>query len=189
MSEDGPWLSDKGEWFFNAYAWPQSGAGSDSWGRYAYGFKEAGDRLVSGILNGQRGSLDLLLMPILHLYRHYIELSIKASILDLQRHLGVQESVGFTHSLDRWRHMFVLAGKVAGMHPPPFPQADRLVAEMKDHDPGGDAFRYPELRGGQPSTPNLAYVNIERLADGIACVEQAINWVEGVLGWAQDNAP
>lgn len=189
MSDNDPWLSGIGPWQFNAYAWPQKGVYTPCpWGRYAYGFKEAGDRLVAGILEGQRGGLDVLLMPILALYRHYIELTAKVAVRDLRRHLSIDAPLKFNHRLDLWAEMFRLAAQLAEEPSPGFPEADRLVAELQTHDPAGDAFRFPEFKDGTPSTPRLENVNIARLAEGMGHVEAAIGWVEWILIQASDCA-
>jgi hypothetical protein len=41
------------------------------WHAYVAGYKEAADRLVAGIAEGQHGQ-DMLVFPILFLYRHYL---------------------------------------------------------------------------------------------------------------------
>lgn len=191
MSDEKEWLNGKGWRAFNAYAWKQNPskkiAFPDPWGRYAYGFKEAGDRLTQSILEGKPGGIDLLLMPILYLYRHWIELSIKCSIRDLERHLGTHSKMISGHSLSSWTKMLQLAEELSGTPANEFDQATRLVEELMELDPNGESFRYPESLKGMPTWTGPEWINIETLAQGIDHVQSAIYWVEGVLNQADQS--
>lgn len=189
MSKQDSWMSDKGAWWTRAYMWPSKGhPGPEPWGRYAYSFKEAADRLLGPILRGERAGIDLLVVPIFYLYRHWIELTTKASIRDLCRHLGKELPAGRrkSHDLGRWDQMIALATELHGKDAPPHREADRFVRELRQLDPEGETFRYPEKLNGQSTWFGPDWINLQNFAQGIEHVETAIFWVEGVLNGADD---
>jgi len=58
------------------------GSLSSDWYQYAAGYKLAADRLVAGL--SEHGThTDFVCIPILFLYRHYVELYLKALLLNL----------------------------------------------------------------------------------------------------------
>jgi hypothetical protein len=176
-------LRGSGPWQFSAYAWPEGSPGGDDWYRYSAGFKAAGDRIVSSILGGQRGELDLLLMPVLYLYRHWIEIAAKGNLRQLRKRLGDPTPVPDTHALERWDEMVRAAETLAEE---PFPEqakreAKRVVAHFRQLDQGGFSFRYPTAKDGSKSTPGLGYVNYHDLAAAVAAIQAIIWGVEGVL--------
>jgi hypothetical protein len=81
---------------FESVAWPELGdklfkvspddqhnaslnMGGKGWESYAYGYKKAADMLAMRFLEDCKGA-DIVGYPILFLYRHYIELRLKALI-------------------------------------------------------------------------------------------------------------
>lgn len=191
MRKENVWLNGEGWWGVNAFAWAPEMDSTvrypEPWGRYAYSFKEAADRLTESILQGKPGAIDLLLMPILHLYRHWIELSIKCSIRDLKQHLGEHAKIKSGHSLTPWFEMIELAKKLSGIAESAHNEASKFVEEIMELDPTGQTFRYPESLEGLPTWAGPKWINIERLAEGITHVEQTIWWVEGVLNNADES--
>lgn len=189
MTKKFKWLSAEGDWWLNAYAWPQKEGPTltpSPWGRYTYSFREAAESLVARVLNREPGTIDLLLFPILYLYRHYVELATKTYTQELNQLLGRDHKITHKHGLGRWKTMFKLVGELISADPPRFEDADIMVDELIQVDPDSLAFRYPELKDGSPSAPDLEYVNIRRLAEGMAHVYEAIGWIEGVIAHEEE---
>ncbi|WP_123769375.1 hypothetical protein [Vulcaniibacterium tengchongense] len=138
---------------------------------------------MASVLDGRRGELDLLLMPTLYLYRHYIELACKAAIRDMYTLRGKRPQVKAKHSLEgRWKLAFQLVEELT-WEVPAFPEADRFVHELQRHDPVSEAFRYPETKHGARTAPELRWVNFRRLADGIEHVHEAVTYLEGSIDY------
>ncbi|MBA0225990.1 hypothetical protein D7U89_10910 [Stenotrophomonas maltophilia] len=198
-TEDEPapdWLGGEGPWWLTGYTWPvQPGASwqPDHWWRYASGFREAGDRLLGTVLNdGRRDGLDILVMPTLFLYRHYIELALKAAERSIAQYLGEKPATGkkADHTLlERWERTFESLAKLPGGEALSFPEADRLIRELDQHDRQSFAFRYPESLKGEPHAQALPWVNYARLDEAMTHLKEAIDYLDGSISYANDCRP
>lgn len=187
------WLSAEGPWWLTGYTWPvQTGASwqPDHWWRYANGFREAGDRLLSTVLNdGRRDGLDILVMPTLFLYRHYIELALKAAERSLAEYLGEEPPKGKKpdHTLlERWGRTFESVAKLPGGETTGFPEADRVIREFDQHDRQSFAFRYPESLRGELHAQELPWVNYARLDEAMTHVKEALDYLDAAISYASD---
>lgn len=106
MSEDLPW-PEQGDSLFQ-----ESGRMSDAWIRpsdanftvYAYSYREAAERLLKSAAAGGGHDSDLLIYPILFLYRHHVELQLKHIITEWRRHPDHSGPGYMHHGLkDLWR--------------------------------------------------------------------------------------
>jgi len=134
-------------------------------------------------------SLDILVMPTLFVYRHYIELAIKAADRSIADLLGEETTAGKDRDhtvLERWNRVFERISKLPGGESKRFSEADQFIAELEMHDPRSFAFRYPESNKGEPHVQNLPWVNYARLAAAISRVKEAINYIEGAISYAHD---
>jgi hypothetical protein len=167
---------------------------------YSRGFRTAGRRLAEQVCESGLDQ-DTLIYPIVYLYRHHVELVLKAIIrtaselLDRKLTNGDCKALG-GHDLARlWAAARPLLNPVCALVPnPPFPEDDLLgidshIRQLHEHDPNGESFRYatrkpkPGDRGGTAAgTPSLSLdlrlVNIrafahatEKLADYLECIE------------------
>src|SRR5690349_3397478 len=85
----------------------------DGWLTYALGYKEAGDRLVKQLETDWRRQ-DLLVYPIVFLYRQYLELAIKGVIQQAQVLLGEPKDLPLTHQIDQlWTRCSALLERVS----------------------------------------------------------------------------
>jgi len=165
------------------------------WWAYAAGYKEAADRLVVGIDAGQHGQ-DMLVFPILFLYRHYLELSIKTQIRECQVLQGIERPVKPKSEAQRilaaqghdlaglWAYLQQL---VPGVYPD-LPvsvvnEIDRVVSAFARLDPRGDEARYPLTRFDERTLRDLREINLRHLAEDIERADAGFTRIGGGIDW------
>ncbi|HKS73011.1 MAG TPA: hypothetical protein VJQ82_07420 [Terriglobales bacterium] len=143
--------------------------GTDGWLTYALGYKEGGDRLVAQIVDEQRHQ-DLLVYPIVFLYRQYLELAIKGLIRQSQRLLDEPVQIPQNHQIDQlWDQCSKLLQQVSpGDSVEEQKHIGRLIREFRTVDPWATAFRYPVDKKGTPSLLGLRHINLRNVRDTIA---------------------
>ena len=130
----------------NAYL----GTGAGDWDAYAQAFKLAAETLVEHI-GESRMHLDLLVFPIVFLYRQYLELRLKDLI---QETTGLDNEDRDTHDLTRlWRKVRPELQKVFPTSTADFDVAEQKIKQFTTVDPGSFTFRYPEDKKGSPTLP------------------------------------
>lgn len=169
---------------------------------YSRGFRTAGRRLAEQACDSGHEQ-DTLIYPIVYLYRHHIELVLKAIIktasglLDRELAAGDRKALG-EHDLARlWAAARPLLNPVCALVPnPPFPEDDLLgidsyIRQLHEHDPNGESFRYATRKpkrgdrsGAATGTPwlspNLKLVNIRAFA---AAMEKLADYLENIEFW------
>lgn len=148
---------------------------SSEWSLYASGYKEAGDVLVNQVENRSSGH-DVLVYPILFLYRHYLELYLKLSIRTVRTLLDEGREMPTGHRIE------LLWGQLDGLYRRAFPdestdaldQTGRLIREFAAVDPQSTAFRYPVDLKGDPSLPGLRSIDLVNVRDVIAKMDMLL---------------
>lgn len=169
------------------------------WHAYVAGYKEAADRLIAGISEGLHGQ-DMLVFPILFLYRHYLEVSIKELIREFHPLLGItppvkpkpneRSSAAQGHDLNGlWSY---LKGIIPGIYPD-LPDAvlseiDRVVDAFHRHDAGGDAARYPVDLKEQRTLSGLRAINLRKLAEDMDRADNSFTQIGGGIDYAYEQA-
>lgn len=150
--------------------------GTDGWLTYALGYKEGGDRLVTQIVDEQRHQ-DLLVYPIVFLYRQYLELAIKGLIRQSQRLLDEPVQLPQNHQIDQlWDQCSNLLQQVSpGDSVEEQKQIGRLIREFRTVDPWATAFRYPVDKKGTPSLQGLRHINLRNVRDTIAKISMILD--------------
>jgi hypothetical protein len=135
---------------------------------YAHAYHEAANSLVQ-VFRGKAGYSDAEACPIVFLYRHAIELYLKAILLwgeglvHLQTGDPLDVEVLFrTHEfrvlLPPVRRVFEIAGWLeAGKGLPKYgtyPEIEGVILEFEEIDPRSFAFRYPIDTKGEAHLPN-----------------------------------
>jgi len=140
--------------------------GPDVWLPYSLGYKEAADRLVAQI-EAEHRDHDLMVFPIVYLYRHYLELAVKGLIQQAQKLLGDTVKVPAKHTLvELWTTCSALLERVSpGDSIEERRQIGRLLLEFASVDPTSTGFRYPMDTRGNPSLTGLRQVNIPNVRD------------------------
>lgn len=138
---------------------------------YAEGYKNSGD-IIAAYVEENRTDQDILVFPIVFLYRHYLELSIKDIIHDGNRLLNINEDFPTYHDLKKlWDICKPILIKIF----PGYPTADlvnveSIIYQFAEKDPISFAFRYPTDKIGQKSIADLDRINIRNLrviVDGV----------------------
>jgi hypothetical protein len=177
----------------------------DSDAAYTIGFRRAGLRLAEHVCATARDQ-DVLVYPIVYLYRHHIELILKGIVavafrlLDRELTEHEQQTLG-GHDLARlWGVTRPLLNPVCALVPnSPFPDddmrgIDSYIRQLHEHDPDGQRFRYASTKprrsgrrgftaGGPSLNPNLTHVNIRAFA---AAMEQLAEYLENIEWWFGD---
>ncbi len=170
-------------------------------GLYSEGYLLAGDRLVDSLTAAPHE--DALVYPILYLYRHNIELELKELLsyflCSLSGFEGAKleeklRELGETHSLQGlWMRIEGHFPKWNEGSPVEAQQAfRRLLYELDDHDPTGEAGRYETDRKGNQTLARLRIVDLGKLKQGIHKIFNYLGLVsEGIrreAGWRSEMA-
>jgi len=170
-------------------------------GLYSAGYLLAGDRLVDNLTAAPQE--DALVYPILYLYRHHIELELKELLsyflCSLSGFEGAKleeklHELGETHSLrGLWMRIEGHFPKWNEGSPVEAQQAfRRLLYELDDHDPTGEAGRYETDRKGNQTLAHLRIVDLGKLKKGIHKISNYLGLVsEGIrreAGWRSEMA-
>ena len=118
---------------------------------FAIGYKEAGDKLVEYVIDKSRDQ-DILVYPILFLYRQYIELRLKEIIREGRKLLEEGSTFPKHHKiLDLWNTAKTLAIKAFENESEPLDliHAEHVIVEFSKIDPDSFSFRYPESKEGE----------------------------------------
>jgi hypothetical protein len=148
---------------------------------YAYieGYKRAADLLVSHIKATSRDQ-DFLVYPIVYLYRHHLELSLKeivrngSTLLDDSALKAEQ-----THSLTK---LWPIAKKVIQKVWPEEPdnseyvKIDHFISEIAKFDDSSTTFRYPRTRQGANTVQGLQHINLRHFAE---CMQSICSLLDG----------
>lgn len=170
---------------------------------YSSGFRRGAFQLAQHVCN-TASDQDVLVYPIVYLYRHHVELVLKSIIRSasglLDRELSEQDEKALgRHSLSElWQITRPLLDPVCQKGgDQPFPPSeldgiDSYIRQIHEHDPDGQRFRYATTkvrRAGQlnaraPSlSPDLTQVNVRVLANAM---ERLADYLENVEGWFGD---
>ena len=174
----------------------------DEWA-YRRGFRLAGDYLAEHVCNTGNDQ-DVLVYPIVYLYRHHAELVLKAIIKTasalLERELTARDlkKLGWHGLAELWETTKPLLGPVCEMAGnPPFPAEDiegidSYIRQIHEHDPDGQRFRYATLkvtrdgtrRGPAIPTPSLreelTILNVRNFA---VAMDKLADYLESIEGW------
>jgi hypothetical protein len=169
---------------------------------YSSGFRMAAQRLVSEVCE-TASNQDMLIYPIVYLYRHHVELVLKEIIRSASRLLDRELLGSDLRALGRhglaalWQIARPLLNPVCeSAGNTPFPDnelcgVDSYINQIHQHDPDGQRFRYATGKAnGDNRTgvvhslrPALTLVNIRALATGM---EKLADYLEGIEGWFGD---
>src|SRR3990172_2817814 len=157
--------------------------GAPSWYRYADGYKSAADLLVSRL--SQRGIVaEGVCLPILFIYRHYVELSLKAILLDLNELIDAIPGVQFERHplLPLWNRLRQRLDVYTGKNGTDWlDRAHGLISELEGLDPTSFTFRYPVDKQGQVVLAEVS-VNMHHVRDVMRELEMIFDGIAGYLG-------
>ena len=178
----------------NWQATPSTASGFDDI-IYQDGYRKAALHLVEYVCdNGSEGTF--LVYPIIYLYRHHVELTLKSIIRAAGTLLDqpTTDKNGDTlaqHDLSKlWalaRPLLNLVHNVADdstFPPDDLEGIDSYIRQLHEHDPDGQRFRYPTTKKGTPSLRSgLTRINIRHLSNAL---ETLADYLEGTDNWFGD---
>ncbi len=148
------------------------------WNAYAIGYKLAADLLVDYV-DSKKQNQDILVFPIVFLYRQYLELRLKELILSGSTLLDNNKTPKITfHNIESlWKSCRTILEKVFPEDPKEdFTEIERVIAEFSITDPRSTGFRYPTDKEGKISLPGLTHINLRNLSE---LINQATSILEG----------
>jgi len=167
---------------------------------YAYreGYRRGAHLLVQAV--GETATdQDLLVYPIVFLYRHHIELALKTIISRtpylIERPLTKAETDHLSqHRLDwLWQDFKPMAAaitKVAGWDDLPQDDVegiDDYIRQLHKVDPRSYSLRYAHSKGGNPSLPTgLTHINVRHFGELMERLANYLYGLEAATGYLQD---
>lgn len=117
----------------------------DNWAKYISGYKHAADILVDKIIDNT-SIKDLLAFPIIFLYRHFIELSLKSIIRDGYQLFDIQSDYRQIHTLEElWKDCrLIIKKKWPNGDDEPLDATENIIKEFSKIDSSSYETRYPE---------------------------------------------
>ena len=129
-------FSENPSWRDNAFVEPD-------WRLYVLGYREAADSIVD---QAQEFSVDLLVYPVMFLYRHYLEISLKHILIVLRRYFEESSELPDHHRLDKlWDEVRSLMEKKWNTiaHMADYDAIEARIIEFHEVDKSSFSFRYP----------------------------------------------
>ena len=173
------------------------------WYLVAASYKNAADILVDGSPHAVLMGLDRLYIacPIMFLYRHYLELELKALLLDLQAsgHLELhsrQHLMQKHYLMPLWRELkeslTEIDREVSGYETmgsdglPIYDTIEKRIRELDELDPQSFNFRYPSDRKGEEQT--LAQLpNANEMSHVRDVFDVIAQYFDGVETWVHEE--
>ncbi len=154
------------------------------WSIYADGYRRAADALVDRV-EGEPPD-DIFLLPIVFLYRHFVELTLKDLFLRLVSlcHIGIDPKRVTTHKLiPLWEFVKAHLNCIREeMHDKEIvPALDKLIRELSDLDPDSMHFRYAvdkefaEMVLPRSLSMDHLKSTMEKIYNGFAYIEAGID--------------
>ncbi|MFZ6183386.1 hypothetical protein ACOXH8_31930, partial [Nannocystis pusilla] len=170
-----PWPEATAQAFPAVGPSPELGAvAAGGWWGHAFNYKDAADFLVEGLIT-QRFEMESI-GPILFLYRHYIELSLKAMAHQVATRDEVRKA---GHDL---KSVWKIICDACDYQPsdPELAGVAALIEEWSKMDALSFAFRYPTTKAGTPSLhPDLpTFVNIRSIAQSMTELGNAFSVID-----------
>lgn len=158
------------------HAWVH-GAG---WYDYREGFLNGARALLNAAVEGDPVDGDRLAFPVVFLYRHYLELAMKAFIRDNAGYVaGASAEFEQNHDLPSlWKSCRqIIEGWWPGRNSAALNAIGRQIGQLAQIDPKSMAFRYPVDKKGRRSLPKqLQSFDLTHFADRIEAIGM---WLDG----------
>jgi len=157
-------------------------------GGYATKFKEAADVLVRDAAAGS-AILDAVVIPIMFLYRQYLELTLKEIIMFGREVVGGEKGYPHEHNLKvLWGEALSLLTAHYGSALPPEAQAvTNCIDDIDVYDPKSFSFRYPTDKNGRPYLTGIEHINIRNLRETMDRLASFLDCISIDLGMAYEH--
>ncbi|MBO2033881.1 hypothetical protein J4D99_20985 [Siccationidurans ginsengisoli] len=155
------------------------------------GYRLAANVLINEVMETGQNQ-DILVWPIVFMYRQHIELRLKELITVGNALLG-EGKEPWGHRLNElWPVARLVVRKMRNEleeDPGEFALVDHFIAELSSVDPDATAFRYPVDTKGIKRLANVDHINLRHLKE---CMDSFCNFLENIAWWfaaAQDARP
>jgi hypothetical protein len=164
--------------------------GAEHWYRYAITYKEAGDRLAELVDTTYRRNM--LVGPMMFLYRHAIELHLKSLLLDAGELLDDPQTVPQKHYLLKlWLKVRAMLLQIDSRESEWILRADNVIKQFDDLDPSSMSFRYPANGDGTPLLPKNLLIDPSVASQVVAelhvLLDGASNQISMYAGFKHDS--
>lgn len=149
---------------------------------YAAGYFRAGERILDGLLDDST-SVDLIIYPLVYVYRQAIELSLKHLVVVLPPLWGETVKPKPTHRLmDNWTTVRSYLEKVEDFDPDKtlLPKVELVLSDFVAIDPTGEVFRFPESKDGLKHLQELACINVLVFGEAMHILKDAFEYFSDV---------
>jgi hypothetical protein len=157
-------------------------------GNYAAKFKDAADVLVREAAAGN-ATLDSVIIPIMFLYRQYLELTLKEIILFGREVVGTGKGYPTNeHDLKAlWDEtLSLLTAHYGSRVPPEMANVTPCIEDLHSYDPKSFSFRYPTDKQGKPYLKEVRHINIRNLYEVMDRLASFLDCMSNDLGEAYD---
>jgi hypothetical protein len=162
---------------------------SGNWAVYTDSYRLAADRLVDGIEGFPYE--DALICPVVFLYRHFVELTLKRIARDIKRLCGnaIPKKADTKHQLfDLWSYIrsnLKHANCDCELDRTTINTITRLIAELSDIDPDSMRFRYSHDKEGN-EMPMPVSLDVQNLKDVMYGLRNALETLDTAIGLEQE---
>lgn len=161
----------------------------NKWDIYATGYKEAADSLVNDALTGKI-TIDFAVYPMVFLYRHYLELRLKDTIIQGRQLIQDSKDLEQTHRLDvLWRNCRIILEKL-------WPSGSKEdleiieghIQEFTELDMQSMSFRYPITKDGTATLIGLGNFGLGNFRDVMANIAALLDSSSSAISEYLSNA-
>jgi len=148
----------------------------------AHSYREGADALAHAVRKGD-ATLDCVILPIVFLYRQYLELSIK-DLIETAR--GVEGRGSGYPQHHRLKELWAEAKGLIRQHygqdtPPEIDYIDPCIEEVHKHDPESFSFRYPTDKKGNVNLCGVSHINLRNLYETMDRMASFLDCIGGDL--------
>jgi hypothetical protein len=133
---------------------------------YAVGYLEAAITFGESAI---RRPSDHAFYPLLHLFRHGVELALKQLTYDIAKYKGADEGPALDHLIgDLWQQLkpdldqWIESRRCGGEAPPESTEFDDIMVDLVRVEPTGFPSRYPTTRKGADIHPQLSTIDFAK---------------------------
>ncbi|AXT35316.1 hypothetical protein D1820_10190 [Phaeobacter sp. LSS9] len=143
------------------------------------GYKEAADALIAGLSSPWQQNTQIYL--ILHLYRHFLELSLKEIVLWFGEDVQVNPDWR-SHSLTvQWKKVReIMEGFGVEGDPNADGKVNSVIEQFNGVDHDSTAFRYSTKPSGEPIDLSVKLIDVVRLSRDM---DELYNYFQGTVGY------
>lgn len=168
MSEIDQWPRTGDVLFTSGGNWLDAcvGFSYEQWHEYIEGYKRGAELLVQHVTETLR-SQDCLIYPIVFMFRHAIEISLKRLLWKGYHFLDRDPIIPKQHRLvSLWRDCLSVFEEVGiGGQKEDLEAVSEVLEQFEAKDPMSTVFRYPLTTSGTASLPTSESINIQNFAD------------------------